>query len=219
LLEIQEGSVVFLRGVVDFIHDRPAWRLYMVEETLEGICETLNWRDYRPMCEAYEAMAREMAWGALYYTFSQPHPIGAQRTALRLRGVLRFWDSLSRVRYLFKSKDVPSSLDGVMEVMCGWAVTAWCPGEGGSLQARLGIAAERMGRASREDSLEAILRQLPRALSMSPNLKHREALSDLSLCREHFASLDDASFDDVSTAEPHNVMRILRLWDKDLDLQ
>jgi len=218
-LEVEDGAIVITEGIVDFIQDRPAWRLYMVDEVLNGMCEVLNWRGYRPMCEVYESTACETSWGALYYATAQIHPFGAQRISLRLKGVVRGWNALSRIRYLFKSMDTPSSLDELVEVTCGWATVAWCPEEGGSLQTRLAAAATRMGQASREDSLEAILRQLPLALSRSPHLKHRETLSDFVFCREHFAALDEDSFDDVSAAEPYNVMRFLRLWDKELDLQ
>ncbi|WP_152621827.1 hypothetical protein [Archangium violaceum] len=81
---------------------------------------------------------------------------------MRLRAVLRFRVPLQSVRYLFKHLGAAHTLDELMMAACGWA-------------------AERMAHATREDCIEAILRQKPRALSSSRSLKHRKVLADLSL--------------------------------------
>ncbi len=96
---------------------------------------------------------------------------------------------------------------------------AWCPEGESSVRARLERAAERMARATREDCLEAILRQMPRALAAERDLKHREVLADPSFQREHLATLDSRSFERVSGACTSDLLALLFEWDDELGLQ
>jgi hypothetical protein len=219
MLEVPSGALVVMQGVVDFQHERPVWRLYMVSEVMSGLWEALDWQDTLLVRDVYEAFFRETAWGALYFAIEQMGPVSAERTASRLRALLRFWEPLQSARYLFKTLGAACTLEELMVASCDWAMDAWCPVGDASVRARLEMAAERMARATREDCLEAIFREMPRALVHAGNLKHRDVVADPSFQRERLAMLDPGSFERVSGARTSELIGQLHDWDHELGLQ
>ncbi|WP_232537293.1 hypothetical protein [Cystobacter fuscus] len=81
---------------------------------------------------------------------------------------------------------------------------------------RLELAAKRMARATREDSLEAILRQLPRAVSLAGELKHRDVVADPAFQRERLLALEPVSFEHVSGACTAVLLENVYDWDRQL---
>lgn len=219
MLEVPAGAVVIAHEVVDFMRESPALRLYMVSSVANGVYETLDWQNTFQVGDAFEAFCRETAWGALHFAVAQTAPHSALRTALRLQAVLRFWEPLQSVRYLFSDPHVALTLEELMTAARGWAMDAWCPVGEASVRERLERAAELMARATKEDSLEAILRQLPRALAAARDLKHRNLLSDPALLRQRFASLEPATFERVSGAATPELLGQLYVWDRQLGNQ
>jgi len=217
--EVPPGEVVLAHEVVDFHRERPAWRLYMVLKVKSGLYEALE--DINPITarDAYEASFGETAWGALVFAISPSGPVSAERTARRLGAVLRFWESLRSARYLFKTLGKAYTLEELMVASCDWAMEAWCPEGVGSVRERLEVAAERMARATREDCMEAIFRELPRALSFARDLKHRQVLADPTFQRERLVALDSRSFERVSAACTSDLLEKLYEWDHELGLQ
>ncbi|WNG13430.1 hypothetical protein [Cystobacter fuscus] len=216
MLEVPAGEVVVVHELADFQHEHPVWRLYMLADVLGGLYEALNWRDVFSARDAYEASCRETAWGALYFAISPTGPVSAERTAHRLEAMLRFWEPLQSARYLFKSLEEVLTLEELMRASCDWVLDAWCPGEEGSVPTRLELAAKRMARATREDSIEAILRQLPHALSLAGDLKHRDVVADPAFQRERLAALEPVSFKYVSGACTADLLEKLYAWDRQL---
>jgi hypothetical protein len=214
--EVPRGEVVVAHEVVDFQRERPAWRLYMVSNVKNSVYEALEGRNTIPARDAYEAFFRETAWGALYFAIDPSSPVSAERTAARLQAVLRFWEPLQSVRYLFKNPGTSHTLEELMVASCGWAMEAWCPEGGSSTRARLETAAERMAHATREDCIEAILRLMPRALTSSRSLKHRNVLANPAFQRERLAMLDARAFDRVSGACTADLIGQLYDWDHEL---
>lgn len=219
MLEVPPGEVVVTQGVVDFQQERPAWRLYMLSQVLGGVWEALEWEDSSAVRDAYEASFLETPWGALFFTLARMGPTSAERTARRLEAVLRFWEPLECARYLFKKPGEAQTLEDVMGASCGWAMDAWCPEREGQVRARLESAAERMARATREDCLEAIFRQMPRALVAGHDLKHRQVLADPAFQRERLTTLDSRAFERVSGACTSELLEKLYDWDHELGLQ
>ena len=203
--------------VVDFQHERPAWRLYLVSDVMSGLREAVNWQNTLLMRDAYEDFCLETAWGALYFALAQMGPVSAQRTAKRLQAVLRFWEPLQSARYLFKKLGTAQTLEEVMVASCDWAMDAWCLVGDDSVRERLEIAAERMARATREDCIEAILREMPRALAHAGKLKHGGVVADPDFQRERLATLDSWSFDRVSAACTGHLIWLLTIWDRELE--
>ncbi|WP_375766840.1 hypothetical protein NR798_34860 [Archangium gephyra] len=219
LLEVPLGEVVVAQGVVDFQQERPAWRLYMLSQVLGGVWEALGWEDSSAVRDAYEGSFLETPWGALFFTLARMGPVSAERTARRLEAVLRFWEALEGARYLFKAPGAAQTLEEAMEASCGWAMDAWCPERQGPVRARLESAAERMARATREDCLKAIFRQMPRALAAGHDLKHRQVLADPAFQRERLTTLDSRAFERVSGACTPELLEKLYDWDQELGLQ
>lgn len=217
--EVPPGEVVVAHEVVDFQRERPAWRLYLVSNVKNNLYEALAGQNAIPARNAYEAFFRENAWGALYFAIDPSSPESAERTAVRLRAVLRFWEPLQSVRYLFKSPGAAHTLDELMMASCGWAMETWCAEGGVSTRARLETAAERMAHATREDCLEVILRQLPRALSVERDLKYRQVLADPAFQRERLATLDSRAFNRVSGARTSELIGLLHDWAHELGTQ
>ncbi|WP_224250239.1 hypothetical protein [Hyalangium gracile] len=217
LISIPPGEVVIAHEVVDFQREQLGWRLYMMSSVMSGLYEAADWQNVFQVRDAYEAFCRDTPWGALYFAISPTGPASAERTALRLRAALRFWEPLQSARYLFTSPQRALSLEDLMMAACGWAVEAWCPTGDGSVRERLALAAERMARASRDDSVEAILRQLPRALAQESGLRHREVLADPAFQRQQLAALDGEAFAHVSAAWTAPLIRQLHLWDRQLE--
>jgi hypothetical protein len=218
LRTVAPGDVVFTHEVVDFQDERPAWRLYVYWEAIMSMCDSLK-MSYRQIKNTHETFFRETAWGALFFALSGAAPESAELTALRLKAVLRFWDSLQHGCYLHKKLNTFMTLEELMTAACGWAMDAWCPEGGDSVRSRFEVASERMARATREDSVEAILRQLPHILSFADRklLNHPEVVMDLSSWREHLATLDAEAFERISGVRPGNVLERMYLWDKQLD--
>jgi hypothetical protein len=219
MLEVPRGEVVVAHEVVDFLRERPAWRLYMVSDVMSGLREALDWQNTSSMRTAYEAFFRETAWGAVFFATTYLHPMSAERMAKRLQAVLRFWEPLQCARYLFKKLGEAHTLEDLMVASCDWAMDAWCPGEAAPVRERLVLAAERMARATREDCIEAIFREMPRALAHVGKLKYRNVVADPGFQRERLATLDPRAFERVSGALTGEIMSLLLDWDHELGLQ
>jgi hypothetical protein len=217
MLEVPAGEVVVAHEVVDFQRERPAWRLYMVSHVM-GFLAPEGQRPF-PVRHDYEAFFRETAWGALFFATTHMGAVSAERTARRLQAVLRFWAPLQCARYLFKKLGAAQTLEEVMVASCDWAMDAWCPEGEASVRARLEVAAERMARATREDCIEAIFRQMPLALAHAGKLKHREVVADPAFQRERLATLDSRTFERVSGARTGALISLLHDWDYQLGLQ
>jgi hypothetical protein len=212
--DVLPSDEVLTHEGADLQHERPAWRLYMVSHVMSGLSEALEGQNTFPARDAYEARFLDAAWGALYFATSAMVPVSAERTALRLQGVLRFWDPLQGARYLFKTFGAPLTLEELMRAACDWAMDAWCSGEEISVRERLMTAAERMARATREDCIEAILRQMPHALTFARNLKHRDVVADPAFQRERLAALSPPAFERVSGACTSDLLALLYSWDR-----
>jgi hypothetical protein len=216
LLEVPHGEVVVAHEVVDFQRERPAWRLYMVSAVMRGLSEAMDGQNTFPARDAYEAFCRETAWGALYFATARTAPKSAERMAQRLQAVLRFWEPLQSVRYLFSAPSAALTLEELMGDSCAWVMEAWCPVGEGPVRARLEMAAARMARATREDSIEAILRQMPRALTSARGLKHQDVVADPTLQRQRIAALEPRAFERVSGACTSELLALLYAWDRQL---
>jgi hypothetical protein len=218
LIELPPGEIVIAHEVVDFQRERPAWRLHMAHSVLGSLCEALDWQNWRQVCDAYEVVHLHVAWGALDFAISQAAPNSASRTAARLQAVLRFWDSLRSARYVFTAPDTPLGLDELMTAACGWAMSAWSSVRS-TVRERLQEAAERMAQASRDDSINAILREIPDALMYARGLKHRSLLSDGAYMRRTLAALPPDAFERISGARTSDILGFLYGLDKDLSIQ
>jgi hypothetical protein len=214
MLEVSAGGMVVARDVVDFQRERPAWRLYMVSHLMEALSS--EGQKPLPVRHAYEAFFRETAWGALFFATTHMGAVSAERTAQRLQAVLRFWEPLQCAGYLFKSPGAAHTLEELMVAACDWAMDAWCPEGYSSVRVRLEVAAERMARATRADCIEAIFREMPRALAHAGHLKHQEMVADPAFQRERLATLDSWSFDRVSGARTGDLISLLHDWDHEL---
>jgi hypothetical protein len=217
LVEVPPGEVVVAHEVVDFQHERPSWRLYLVSDVMSGLREAVDWQNTLPLRDAYEDFCLETAWGALYFALAQMGPVSAQRTAKRLQAVLRFWAPLQGAHYLFKKLGTAQTLEELMVASCDWAMDAWCPEGDASVRERLETAAQRMARATREDCIEAIFREMPRALAHAGKLKHRNVVADPDFQRERLATLDSWSFERVSAACTADLIWLLTVWDRELE--
>jgi hypothetical protein len=219
LFGVSSGERVIAHEVVDFQRERPAWRLYMLASVADGVCEALDWQNSRLVGDAFEEYCRGEAWGALYFAISHDAPMSNVRMALRLRAVLRSWVTLQSARYLFKDPQRPSGLEELMMAACDWALEAWSSEVELPVRARLERVAERMERATREESTEVILRQMSRILAHAHGVKHPTVLADPRFLRERLSALDSAAFAPVSAAWPAMLIRQLHLWDRQLDPQ
>lgn len=217
VLEVSPSDVVVTHEVADFQREHPAWRLYMVSHVMRGLREALDWQNTLPLRDAYETVFRDTAWGALFFAIAQMGPVSARHTAPRLEAVLRFWEPLESARYLFKTPGQQLTLDELMDSACGWAMEAWSPQSDGTIRERLARAAQSMAHATRQESLEAILRQMPRVLPLARNLKHRAFVADPSFQRERLCALDDWAFERVSGACTADLLGQLYAWDRELE--
>ncbi len=208
-----------MHEVAAFQREQPAWRLYMVSSVIGALCEALDWQNSSQVGDAYEAFCRETPWGALYFAVAQGAPRSAARTALRLKAVLRFWDDLQSVRYLFKSPGAVLTLEELMSATCDWAMAAWVPDRATSIRERLEVATERMASATKDDCITASLREMPRALAQARALKHRHLLADPAFLQQRLAALDPESFERISGARTPDLLGQLYDWDHQQDQQ
>jgi hypothetical protein len=207
-----------MHEVTDFERERPTIRLYMVSTLMGALTEALKWQNTFQVRDRYEAWCLDAAWGSLYFAVAQPGALRAERVARRLQAALRFWEPLQSAHYRFKTLKTTLSLEDLLVASCDWAMEAWCPEGAASARARLEVAAERMAQATREDSIEAILRQMPKALVHAQGLKHREVLANPVSLRQHLITLDQASFDRMSAACTSDLLEHLYDWDHQLGM-
>jgi hypothetical protein len=219
MVEVPPGEVLVAHDVVDFQHERPAWRLYMVSNVMDALLDTVDRQNSSSTRDAYEAVFLKTAWGALYFALAQMGPVSAKRTAKRLQAVLRFWEPLQCARYLFKKVGTAHTLEELMVASLDWAMDAWCPLGDASVRERLAMVAERMEQATREDCIEAIFREMPRALAHAGKLKHWKQVADPDFQRERLATLDPWFFERVSSARPGDLIWLLTNWDRELEEQ
>ena len=213
---MSSGEGVIAHEVVDFHREQPAWRLYMLARVMGAMGDALNWQDIAQVRARYEADCLKTPWGALYFAVEQPGILRPERVARRLQAVVRFWDALQQARYLFKPQPHVLTLDELMTAACEWAMSAWGPDEDSPIRTRLERAAERLARATQEDCVKAILREMPRALAYARNLKHREILADPSFLRERLEKLPPEAFERVSSASTSDLLGQLSAWDREL---
>lgn len=216
LLTVAPDDVVLTHEVADLHRERSAWRLYMVASVMGAIGDALDWQDTVQVRARYEAAALETSWGALYFAVTQPGVLRPERVARRLQAVLRFWEVLQSARYLFKTLNPVLTLDELMIAACDWAMEAWGPVGESSVRARLETATEFMARATREDSIQAILRQMPHVLDHAPQLKHRDVLADPAFLRKSLEMLAPPAFERVSAACTADLLGQLYAWDRQL---
>jgi hypothetical protein len=217
--EVPSGEVVIAHEVVDLHPEQPAWRMYMLSGVMRGVYEALDFQNSPRVRDAFEAFCRRTAWGALHFSIEQNAPRSAAHASQRLQAVLRFWEPLQSVRYLFKELGVVLTLEKLMIASCGWVMDAWCPVDEESIRKRLEVAVERMARATREDCIHAILRQMPRAFEASRGLKHRDVLVDPTFLRERLMMLEPGIFERVSGACTSDLLGQLYAWDRQLEKQ
>ena len=217
---VAPGEVVFTHEIVDFNHARPAWRLYMASEAISSVCD-IDPKNYRRLLVLYETSLRQTPWGALYFATSTYAPQSAERMAPRVDAVLHSWSSLQHDRYAHKKLGTYLNLEELLTATLGWVLDAWCPEATGSLPSRFALASERMARATRAESTEAILRRLPGILAFADRqqLQHPEVVTDAASWREHLATLDAADFERVSGVCPGYVLEAMYLWDRQLSVQ
>jgi hypothetical protein len=166
----------------------------------------------------YETSCLETAWGALFFGVDQPGALSAERVARRLHAVLRFWEPLRSTRYVYKVLNQVLTLEELMVSACDWAMEAWNPEGASSILTRLEVAAERMARATQEDCVEAILRQMPRAFVHARGLKHTDVLKNPAWLRQRLTTLEPRSFERMSAARTSELLEYLYSWDKQLGL-
>lgn len=220
LVEVPAGELVVARDVVDFGWGLARWRLYSVSKVVDGLWNELPRENSRMADDLLEAAYRGTPWGALYFMLAHNAPQSAERESVRLQAVLRFWEPLRSVRYLYTTPGDSLSWEELMEEVCAWVLTAWSPEQqGGALRERLEQGAQRMARATREDCTEAILRQVPQALECAKQVKHREALADPQLWLERLAAMDPESFMEMSSAWTSTLLRKIYQWDEEFDVQ
>lgn len=219
LVAVSADEVVIAHETVDLQREHPAWRLYLLAGVEDAACEVLDWQDSHQVGDAFEESCRGEAWGALYFAMTHEAPMSAARVALRLRAVLRFWEVLQSARYLFRTPNDPVTLDGLMKATCGWAVDAWFSEGELPVRSQLEKVAERMERATREDSTELILRQMPHMLAHAKGVRHPGMLTDPTFLRERLSALDPAAFAPLSAAWPAMLIRQLHLWDRQFGQQ
>jgi hypothetical protein len=219
LVEVAPGELLVAHEVADFDRDRPMWRPYMLFKVISGLCEALDWKNASQVSDSYEAATLKMPWGALYFVTAQEAPMSAERMALRIRALLRFWEPLQSVRYIFKALNTGLSLEELMIASCDWAMDAWDAAGDASVRARLEVVAGRMAQATREDSIEAILRQMPRVLTYARDLKHASILAQPAFWRQRITALDANSFEHISAACTSDLLEQLYAWDRQLGRQ
>ena len=212
---VSPKDVVFTHSVADLQHHQPAWRLYLVSEVVTTLCDT---KSPRHIDELYEAAFRQTAWGALSFVLSASAPESAARTARRLQAVLNFWSNLEHGRYIHRQLNTFLTRDELLATACGWVLDAWLPAEGGPLHSKFERASQLMARATRDDCVEAILRQLHSLFPLveMKKLTHPALVTQLGPWREHLSTLDTASFDRISAARPAELLRRLYQWDRQL---
>jgi hypothetical protein len=214
MVELAPGDVVRLQGGSDFQQQLPAWRLYQLSDVEMSLCEALEHGGWRQAEEHYEVFFRETAWGALYYATAEKPPESAGRTSLRIQAVLRSWETLETARYQHTQPGVVLDLGGLLGRALDWVLEGWCPEAGGSVRARLEVAAARMASANREACEEVILRCLPRVFPFAEQLQHPETVTDIGFWRERLPTLDTDSFERISAASPVRVTQLLYQWDR-----
>ncbi len=216
LLPVQPGEVLVMHAGAEFGAPHSCWRMHLFAEVFTHLDECVPEEAHQRTEEAFESFCLSTPWGALHHAVSPLPPWSAERMAVRLASVLRFWDVLQGPRYAFWSFDDNSTLDGLMEERWRKTLEAWCPGGHTPVREHLALTVERMARATREDCLEAVLRVIPAVVEMNRDLKNRDVLRDPAFLRERLGTLSSKKFESLSSACKYAVNGQLYAWDREL---
>jgi len=217
MLQVPPGEPLVMHSAAEFeFIRRSSWRVHMLVSVFRSLNEGVPEAEYPRAREAFESFCLSTPWGALYHAVSPPPLRSAERMAKRLAALLRFWDVLQGPRYAYRVPDTHHTLDDLMDSIYGMTLGAWCPGGAASVREHLVLTVERMARATREDSLEAVLRVIPILVRANTDLKHREVLSDPGFLRERLAALPPEDFESFSSAYRYAVNGLLCAWDREL---
>ncbi|MCY1082018.1 hypothetical protein [Archangium lansingense] len=214
--QVPPGEVLVMHSAANFDTGDPRWRMHLFGEISVDLAEGVPDEEYPRMRESFESFCLSTPWGAIYYAVPPPPPRSAERMAIRLASLLRFWDVLQGPRYAFWSFDQKYTLDELMDDSYRKTLEAWCPGGPASVREHLALTMERMARATREDCEEAVLRMIPYLVEANADLKHREVLSDPDFLRERLSALPPEKFEDISSAFKYGLTGQLYTWDREL---
>ncbi|MFY0571516.1 hypothetical protein ACN28E_47860 [Archangium lansingense] len=214
--QVLPGELLVLQsGAEGFEWNRPYWRMHLFGEISVDLAEGVPDEEYPRMREAFESFCLSTPWGALYHAVPPLPPLSAERMAIRIASLLRFWDVLQGPRYAFWPGK-KYTLDELMDDCYRKTLEAWCPGGPASIREHLALTMERMARATREDCEEAVLRMIPYLMEVNTDLKHREVLSDPHFLRERLSALPPEKFEDISSALKYGLSGQLYAWDREL---
>ncbi len=213
------GEVVITHMGAEFLAPAPSWRLHVFIEVFTNLGHGLSARERQRIEEAFETFCLRTAWGVLHHCVAQLPTRSAEHMAQRLAALLRFWEALKGPRYVFWSYDRQCTLEELIQDIYVKTLEAWCPRGSTSVREHVSLTVERMARATRRESEEAILRVIPFLVATNNELKHREVLGDPAFQRERIAALSPNDFESVASACLYAVNGLVYAWDRQLGRQ
>jgi hypothetical protein len=213
--QVQPGEVLVMHSGAEFDLGITRWWMHMFVSVFTSLHEGVPDEEYQRTKVAFESFCLSTPWGALYHVASPPPPRSAERMANRLASVLRFWEVLQGPRYAFRFGK-KYTLEELLEDLYRKTLEAWCPSGPASIREHLALTVEHMARATREESLEALVRVMPMLVEGDTDLKHHEVLSDPDFLRERLSALPPKKFESLSGTELYTVAEQLAAWDREL---
>lgn len=216
MLQLAPGELLVLHpGADSNLVPQPRWRVHLFADVFSFLSEGVPQEERQRLEEAFESFCLGTPWGALYHCVAPPPPRSAERMAGRLAALLRFWDELQVARFAFWFER-PYTLAELVEDIYGKTLEAWCPGGPASVREHLALTVGRMSQATREESMEALLRVIPALVEVDTGFEHRETLGDPGFLSVHLRALSPRDFEDISSAYPYTVTLQLADWDRTL---
>ncbi|WP_394834312.1 hypothetical protein LVJ94_48215 [Pendulispora rubella] len=227
LLAAPPGSPMVVDDAVDLLASSyPAYRLYLVHGLRLAIQEALERPEREQVEEAFDLAVSDTCWGAMALTLGDR----ASRYHLRtLRAcmpvVLRHWDALAEFRYIgvaplppvisFGEPPAAVSLEELMNERHAGLMALWLPSDPtGDPRKDIPAALDAVEALDPETLETRCLTWLAALAAEEPELRHREAMSDIDFLREEWSNLAAYEREALTSGSVGMARTILRRADR-----
>jgi hypothetical protein len=205
---VAPGTVALTSVATDLRPIVTQWRLYFLRMLASGICEELQWRDYKAVMAAFETFALGYPWGALDAAVEHVVPNSIPVVERRIEAVLSFWDSLDTIRYLDRTLQ-PVTLGDLMMTHYHPLLDAWLDARTGDIRVDLQRAVDAMSQASPAVARDKVIDAMMDLAASDRSIQHLDRFQDRNWLAREVDMLDPDEFSGLTGGHSADIRETL----------